>query len=353
MRLRIDGRLKIVGSGFTTKQDARAQRDRVRTEIRDGVYDPAKYRRRRSGETLDDLLERHTPTKPSNWAGLSERDKRRYWEALRFATWWKERIGQIGIGQLTKSDVTGALNRLDGKGAATINHYHAWLRAALNREIAAERMLVNPAALVAERPEPKAPEFHYTERQELALYRKLSPADADLVRLDLLTAMRRQEIFGLRKEWIVWDRGHLLLPDPKSGRPQFVHLTKEAIGILRRQCRRHQESPWVYPSPRDPDRHLYPGTWYTKVFKPARDRARIPATHKFHTLRHTFPGRLALKGRSDLEIMELARMTPQTVQRYTHHHRENLKTSIEEAFPSVGSIGKSVVNGRSAKRITA
>jgi integrase len=56
VRLRINGRRTIVGSGFTTKLDARAQRDRVRTEIRDKVYSPATYSRRKTaGVTVSAL----------------------------------------------------------------------------------------------------------------------------------------------------------------------------------------------------------------------------------------------------------------------------------------------------------
>lgn len=334
VRLTMHGRL-WQRQGFQTKGAAVAFRDKVRAERFEGTFFPDKYRRRHLGERMEVLLTRHLPKKPSRWTALSEREKRRYWDQVKFATWWTAAVKGRPVSGLTADDLSTALQRLPTDGASTYNHYLKWLRTVLKRE----KVTPNVALMVPTKTPPQAPEFHYSPRQEAALYKQLGPEDADLVRLDLITAMRRQEIFSLHKDWIVWDHGHILLPDPKAGTPQFVHLTKEGIMILRRQCRRHPDSPWVYPSPRDPSRPRYPGSWYTKVFKPARDRARIPATHKFHTIRHTFPGRLAQEDVPDLTIKELGRWKQlQTVTRYTHHFRGHLRDSLEKAFPKPGTM---------------
>ena len=328
VRLRTRGRL-WQRQGFFTKTDARNFRDKIRSERFEGTFFPDKYRRRRPLLTsLDDLLV--GPPKPPDWATLTERLKRRWWDRDRYARFWATALKGTALEDLDARMIDGALAMLR-RGPSTRNHYLKWLRTALKDQA------VNPARTVGLVRPPKAPEFQYSVRQETALYRQLGTEAADLVRLTLLTAMRRQELFGLQKAWIHWQAAFILLPDPKAGEPQYVHLTPEAVRILRRiVARSPAASPWVVPSPKNPARHLTAGTWYTKVFKPARDRAKIPSTHTFHTLRHTFPGRLAATGVPDVTIQELGRWkTPGLVTRYTHHFRPQLQAALVKAFPDV------------------
>lgn len=278
------------------------------------------------------LLKRHTPTKekPAGFHTFSSREKRRYWESKRFGEWWIGTIGRLTRTTLTAEAIEKALASITGP--ATANRYRTWLGTVMTRD----KVRPNPVSDVAIKPEPKAPEFAYSPAQEQALYAQLTPQDADIVRLTLITMMRQDELFSRLERDIDWSRRLLILPDPKAREPQYVHLTSEGVTILRRiLTRRRQPSPWILPSPKNPAKHLSAGTWYTKVFKPARDRARIPETHKFHTIRHTGPGRLAEKNVPDVTIQALGRWkTPGLVSRYTHHRREHLQAAMEEAFPA-------------------
>lgn len=333
VRLRVQGRL-WQRQGFTTKTDARNFRDKIRGERVEGAFFPDRYRRRRQhADTLLELLARHTPAELESVAGLTDREKRRYWEARRFGRWWTGRLGHLSRETLTADAIAKALARLDS-GPATANRYRTWLVSILNLE----KIIPNPAAESPRQVEPKAPEVSYSVAQEQALYAELEPPDADIVRLTLITMMRQAELFARREEEIDWTRRVLILPDPKAGEPQYIHLTQEAVRILRRILRRRpQPSPWILPSRKNPAKHRSAGAWYTKVFKPARDRAKIPPTHTFHTIRHTGPGRLAENNVPDVTIQALGRWkTPGLVSRYTHHRRGHLEAALEQAFPAVG-----------------
>ena len=75
------------------------------------------------------------------------------------------------------------------------------------------------------------------------------PSQVAAVRILLLTGCRKSEILTLR--WSDYREGRLFLPDSKTG-PRRVPLNTQARRILERQPR--GESPFVFPSPRDPSR---------------------------------------------------------------------------------------------------
>jgi len=320
--------------GFRTKTGAASFRAKIKSEQHEQVFWPEKYRVRQGGQSATDILTNYHPTKPTNWERATERAKRQFWDEQRFYTFWWIALKPYRLHQVTL-DLLNTL--LAGKyklvGPATRNHYMKWIKKVFRAEHEGGRLTVNPAAGLKKLKEPKAPDYFYSETQFKALCKELGPIYADWVRLDLLTGMRRHEFFSLKKAWINLEAGLILIPEPKAGEPQYAHLTEEATIIVKRIMAR-SNSPWLFPSNRNPRQHITPGSWYTKVFKPARDRAKIPKEYKFHTLRHTFPSRLAAAGVSDLTIAEAGRWKSMAiVKRYTHHHRKVIKEALEKAFP--------------------
>ena len=101
---------------------------------------------------------------------------------------------------------------------------------------------------------------------------------ADIIRLLLLTGCRRNEIVRLR--WSEVQGDTLVTADGETG-PRKIPLNHQARAILERQER--GESPFVFPSPRDPSRprggNL--GLWYR-----VRREAGIEDV-RLHDLRHT------------------------------------------------------------------
>ena len=101
---------------------------------------------------------------------------------------------------------------------------------------------------------------------------------ADIIRLLLLTGCRKGDILRLR--WSEVHRDALFLADSKTG-PRKVFLNTPAQAVIERQPR--TDSPFVFPSPRDPERACSPNLplWY-----PVRRQSGIEDV-RLHDLRHT------------------------------------------------------------------
>jgi len=301
VRLRLNGRLKIVGSGFKTKTAARFLRDKVRAERHEGTYFPGRYQR--SGRAAIALPE-------PILAGESARQKQFYTGELRFWRWWTQALKGKSKEQITQNlpDLLPA-----GIGPATKNRYLSYLHKTLKIPVPHFQ-------------EPKAPAYYYTREQEQALYRQMAPANRDICRLTLLCLLRQSELFTLRKEWIDWENRRILLPDPKAKEPQWIQLPHEGIRILRRVCARSPASALVMG-----DHWPKAYNWYRTIFVPARISAGLPPTLKFHTLRHTAPGRLAAAGVSNATVQALGRWKSHSVvARYTHHSQPDLKSAADK-----------------------
>ena len=151
----------------------------------------------------------------------------------------------------------------------------------------------NPARGIRPNRRPRLTRF--LSREEIArLHRALDgrtrEADrqpADIIRLLLLTGCRRGEILGLRWSEIAEDA--LMLADSKTG-PRRVPLNGPARRILARQPR--GESPFVFPSPRDPSR---PRCSEFRLWHRVRREAGIEDV-RLHDLRHTHASHAVMNG---------------------------------------------------------
>ena len=135
----------------------------------------------------------------------------------------------------------------------------------------------------------------FLSREEIArLHRVLDDhagkgqqAQADIVRLLLLTGCRKSEIVRLR--WSEVHEESLVLAEAKTG-PRRVPLNTPARNILDRQPR--SNSPFVFPSPRDASRPRGAelGLWYR-----VRREAGIEDV-RLHDLRHTHASHAVMNG---------------------------------------------------------
>lgn len=153
---------------------------------------------------------------------------------------------------------------------------------------------------------------------------------ADIMRLALLTGLRRGEIVRLRWEDVDFGRGFLFLRDPKGGRTENVPLSPVARAILETRPR-VEEIVFPYASS-----HLYPH------WRRIREIAGLPKDFRpLHGLRHTFASMLASSGQVDLYTLQklLTHKSPLMTQRYAHSRDESLRKAsalagniIEEAI---------------------
>ena len=158
-------------------------------------------------------------------------------------------------------------------------------------------------------------------------------AQADIVRLLLLTGCRKSEILTLR--WSEVDGDMLRLAQAKTG-PRTVWLSEVAQTVIARQSQ--TGSAFVFPSPRDPAR---PHSRNLGLWRRARREAGIEDV-RLHDLRHTVASQAVARG---VPLPTVARMLghaqPTMTLRYAHvGDRE-----VEEAAERVGASIMAAMNG--------
>jgi integrase len=144
---------------------------------------------------------------------------------------------------------------------------------------------------------------------------------ANLMRLALLTGMRRGELFRLKWEHIDVDRGFILLADPKGGQDQKIPLSEGARRVLEGHPR--TKSPYVFPG-RDGGQRVD----IIKQVNRVKAKAGLPKEFRaLHGLRHAFASMLASSGEVDLFTLQklLTHKSPTMTQRYAHLRDEVLK----------------------------
>ena len=156
------------------------------------------------------------------------------------------------------------------------------------------------------------------------------PQQVAVIRLLLLTGCRKGEILTLR--WSDYREGHLFLRDSKTG-PRKVPLNTHARVILEQQPR--GESPFVFPSPRDPARPR--GGQLTLWYRVRRD-AGIEDV-RLHDLRHTLASHAVMNG---VPVPVVSRMPGHSnvrmTLRYAHLGDRDIEAAAERVGQSIGAI---------------
>ena len=214
----------------------------------------------------------------------------------------------------------------------------------MNAALAAGHVETAPVKGIAKNSRPKLTRFLSAEEIE-RLHRVLDrlvdkrPSrrqQADVIRLLLLTGCRKGEI--LKLQWSEVDGDRLNLAESKTG-PRRVWLSKAAQAILARQPR--AASPYVFPSPRHPDRPLSDTLC---LWRRSRKEAGLDDV-RLHDLRHTVASQAVARG---VSLSTVARMLghadPVMTLRYAHVGDRDLQAAAErigKAIEAAMEIGES------------
>jgi integrase len=147
-----------------------------------------------------------------------------------------------------------------------------------------------------------------------------------IVRLVLLTGMRKGEVLSLEWKNLDLDRLSIRIVDPKGGKSLSLPLSVAAAEELRKLPRSHEI--------------VFPGRNGNKRPDIKRPLERIrkaaglpPGFRPLHGLRHHFASELASSGEVDLYTLQclLGHKDPATTMRYAHLRDETLRTATAVA----------------------
>ena len=182
------------------------------------------------------------------------------------------------------------------------------------------------------------PEVHNEKTEDLSaeqLSRLLAAIEADkhpqagdLMLMALYTGMRRGELFKLKWSDIDFQKGFILIRDPKGGPDQRIPLNDAARQVLKNHPR-HKQSPFVFPGRKGEQR-----TDINKAVNAIKRAAKLPKDFRpLHGLRHTYASMLASSGEVDLYLLQklLTHKDPKLTQRYAHLRDDALKRAANVA----------------------
>ena len=159
---------------------------------------------------------------------------------------------------------------------------------------------------------------------------------ANLMKMILYTGLRRTELFRLEWEHIDFQRGFILIRDPKGGRDQKVPLNDAARELLEEHPR--SDSPYVFPGRGGRRR-----TDIKHQVNRIRDAAGLPPNFRaLHGLRHVFASMLASSGKVDMYTLQklLTHKSPAMTQRYAHLRDDALQRASNVAGDLVLAAAK-------------
>jgi integrase len=318
---------------FNTRAKAVAWATKTEAAILNGEPAPtATVARRKVAEAIDAYLE----------AGVADklRSKR---DRLQHLTWWRARIGKVRLRDLDRLLIRRELEALEagagprGRPASpgTRHRYLASLRSMLSWAVDEDLLTANPAAGAARKgkdAEPPGRVRYLTddERQRLLDACERNSRLSALVRLALLTGMRRGELMELEWNRVDLGRGLVSLARAKAG-PRAVALSSAAVAALR-DLHGRRVLGWkrVFAEPPHGQVKFPRAAW-----KRALAEAGIK-NFRFHDLRHCFASALLTAGGTLPELAAaLGHRTLAMVARYAHlekAHAAELVERVAERF---------------------
>ena len=311
-------RVKVRLKGFPTqtgtfhrRTDAKKWAQATEAAIREGRhFKTVEAKKHTLTEMIDRYLRDVLPTKSTS-AQVNQR---------KHLTWWREHIGGMSLADVTPAVLVEYREVLAKDHApATVVRYMAALSHAFTLAVKEWGWLDDsPMRRVTKPKEPRGRvRFLSDEERELLLeacQTSDNPSLYPIVVLALSTGARKMEILTLQWRDVDFQRQVITLHTTKNGERRVLPLTGHAWELIQQRAKiRRIDSPFVFPS-----RNGKKAFDIRRAWESARQQANIP-DFRFHDLRHSAAGYLAMDGASLAEIAEiLGHKTLAMVKRYAH-----------------------------------
>lgn len=343
LRYTVDGELKQEVLGWAsegwTLAKARAELGKLKEAARTGVGEVTLKEKREKAKAAREA-ERQKPTIARLWEIYQETkgqytrlatDRCNFRHFAAFANRMPETLRTHEVNAIAK------VMKEDGKAPQTIKNTLELLRRLINFGVKQE-LCERPSGLHFEMPLVDNIKTEcLTPEQAKALLLALDAAEnqniAALVRLALVTGMRRGALLALQWEDLDFDKGHIVLrgESAKNGKTSQIPMTAAARNIL--QTIIPTGSPYLFPG-KDGSKRCDINRFISRI----RKSANLPEGFRpLHGLRHTYASWLASSGKVDLLTLQklLTHGSPQMTQRYAHLADAAVKKAasvIDECF---------------------
>jgi len=204
-------------------------------------------------------------------------------------------IGVMKADTVTKDDIRGIVTRIVARGTMyRANRVLQLVRTIYRWGLRHERVTIDPTLGIELPHDEEARDRVLTVAEIRKVWVGIpavggSPTAEAIARLELLLGLRTAEIARVAKAYIDLDsippRLCIVREHSKNKRPHFVPLPKMAVEIIRACIARSGDSEWLFPSPRDPRRHVYRYV-ASRFLTDARDKLGVPDFNT-HDLRRT------------------------------------------------------------------
>lgn len=250
-------------------------------------------------------------------------------------------LGARPLDEITGDAIADVMQRMRDKGYAsgTVNRVLILIRFIFNlaRKWKIAGVKENPTFGLNTAPDVQRDRFlsaEETHRLITSINVDENRSAAHTIMMLLLTGARRNEVSHAKWDYIDWERGTLLVPISKTGRPRVIALNGRALSLLR-SIPRLNDNPYIFPSPLTgrpcPSLHF---PW-TRI----KERAQLDGV-RLHDLRHSFASFLVNEGVSLYVVQGLLGHTqPRTTQRYAHLAQHTLNNAAEVAAQVIGAAG--------------
>jgi integrase len=225
--------------------------------------------------------------------------------------------------------------KLKSKSAQTVKLTLALLRRIINFGV--KRRLCPPLPFSIEMPKVNNEKTEDLTTEQLknllkAIGRSEDIQAANIMRIALLTGMRRGELFKLKWNDIDFERRFINIRTPKGGPDQKVPLNDATRVVLENHPRKN--SSYVFPGRGGKQR-----TDIKKAVNKIKNEAGLPKDFRpLHGLRHFYASTLASSGQVDMYTLQklLTHKSPQMTQRYAHLRDDALRRASDLAGDLIG-----------------